>query len=497
MSTIWRSPLEGSWYSEDAEALREMMERCERSSARRVGEEALRTGALGVMAPHAAPEYSGTVAMAAYRTLREQGTRRVVLLAFSHWQSHGGLRVPMIDAYATALGTTPVDRAAVAELAKRLDCVHVVAPETTSDHSAEVQLPLLQTMLPEASIVPLYVGALSPEQREAVARALAALLEEDGDTVLLASSDLTHYGRDFRYVPFPVDADTPENLRRLDAELLECAGSMDAESFATVLAETQATVCGHAPIRLLQRALEFRNGREEAFPETLDYQTSGEITGDWKHSVSYGALAFYPARAWELGVEDQKLLLDSARRTLAHYQDTGAQAPLEAPAGTGSRALNLPAACFVSLHRDGQLRGCIGTKSAQEPLRRAVPGMTLAAATGDPRMSPVAAWERDIEIEISVLTPLKRIASPARFLAGEHGACLEAGERGSILLPQVAAQHGLDAEQFLTALARKAGLGPQAWRDAETRLSVFRAQVFSGGAASAGAAPAGPDLLAR
>jgi AmmeMemoRadiSam system protein B/AmmeMemoRadiSam system protein A len=476
MSTVvWRPAIEGSWFPEQKDSLERLCRKCERRSISRTGE-VLRTGALGFVVPHAAPEYSGTVAMAVYRMLREQRTRRVVLLGFSHWHSHAGLQVPAVSSYATALGETHVDTGAVERLRAALPFLRTTPAQGASDHSIEVQIPLLQHALPEASLVPLYLGTLNDEERNLAAQALAALLA-DGETALVASSDLTHYGRDFRYLPFPVDEDTPAKLRALDREVLDAAGSLDEAMFQAVLSRTQATVCGHSPIRLLQRSLNLAGAADELFPETLDYETSGDVTGDWKHSVSYGALAFFPSRAWTLNERDRAVLLDAARRTLNRYQVTGAHRPV-APVD-GSRALQLPAACFVSLHREGKLRGCIGTRSAQEPLGRAVPDMTLASATGDPRMAPVEAFEEGIEIEISVLTPLKRIASAEQFLVGEHGVYLENGEHNAILLPQVAGHYGLDREHFLSELSRKAGLDRNAWLDPDTRLSVFRAQVFA------------------
>jgi AmmeMemoRadiSam system protein A len=146
----------------------------------------------------------------------------------------------------------------------------------------------------------------------------------------------------------------------------------------------------------------------------------------------------------------------------------------------GSAALGRRAGVFVTIRQRGELRGCIGDVDADRPLSEAVPELTIAAATKDPRFAPVTRGESGLDVEISVLTPLKRIASPDTLVAGEHGAVIEYGKRRGLLLPQVASERGWTTRDFLRALTRKAGLPDSAINNPVTRLWTFRVQTFGG-----------------
>jgi AmmeMemoRadiSam system protein A len=136
------------------------------------------------------------------------------------------------------------------------------------------------------------------------------------------------------------------------------------------------------------------------------------------------------------------------------------------------------AAAFVTLMSQGNLRGCVGRKASTEPLSTLVPALTLTAALEDTRFAPVRQGEADLELEVSVLSPMKRIANLEEFRVNEHGALLEAGSDHGLLLPQVATERHWTAGQFLDALLRKAGASRDAYRDPETRVYVFRAQII-------------------
>jgi AmmeMemoRadiSam system protein A len=346
------------------------------------------------------------------------------------------------------------------------------------DHSVEIQLPLLQKAAPVAAVVPLYVGAMNETRRLAVARRVAAVLGP-GD-VLLASSDFTHYGRGFGYLPFPAGPDVALRLNQLDESAIEAAGSLDATLFLDAMRELEATVCGQAPIALLLETLALLGG-EEIYQQTLDYRTSGEITGDFHHSVSYAALGYFRADSFELDAPAQAALLASARATLQRLNATGERRPIP-PAEPLAAELARRCAVFVSLHQRGELFGCIGTRSVDAPLAETVPDLALSAALDDPRFPVRVNIPDDLDIEISVLTPLKRIRDWKSFRIGRHGAYLQHQTRAALLLPQVA-NCGYDATRFLEALSKKAGLGRAAYREASSRLFVFRAQVFSGSGA--------------
>lgn len=470
MTSSHTTPYAGSWYPDRRAELDALLDRLFAASLQRTGP-SLFPGPLAFVVPHAGLVYSGTVAASAFRHMQAAQPARAFILGFAHRGGAPGVAIPDIGAFQTPLGEVRVDRAAVLELASG-DALSIVEESGVCDHSVEIQLPLLQKAVPEAVVIPLYVGPLDKARRLSVARVLAEHVRR-GD-VLIASSDLTHYGRDFGYQPFQVNADTGLRLSQLDAKAIEAAGSLDPALFLDTMRELDATVCGQAPIALLLETLRLLDG-DNLFQQTLDYQTSGEITGDFHHSVSYGSLGYFPAESFWLDAGAQAALLASARATLGHLSATGERRSI--PPDPAIPALARRVAVFVSLHQRGELFGCVGSRDAGPPLAEAVPELTLSAALDDPRFPERACVPEGLDLEISVLTPPKRIKDWRSFRVGRDGACLEYGGITRLLLPQVASR-GYTATRFLEALSHKAGLWRTAYRDSNAHLSVFRAQVF-------------------
>jgi AmmeMemoRadiSam system protein A len=175
---------------------------------------------------------------------------------------------------------------------------------------------------------------------------------------------------------------------------------------------------------------------------------------------------------------ERQELLRIARSTLREYLETR----MIPPGKPHRKTLHEPGGAFVTLRQraGGQLRGCIGTFAAQSPLFRCIQEMAVSAATRDPRFREVQEAElAELEIEISVLTPLRPIDSPQEVQVGTHGVAITRGPHRGVLLPQVPVEHGWDRETFLDQLCYKAGLPAGAWQDPETRLEVFTAEVFS------------------
>jgi len=149
------------------------------------------------------------------------------------------------------------------------------------------------------------------------------------------------------------------------------------------------------------------------------------------------------------------------------------------PAAKGQGALEEKRGAFVCLKRRGRLRGCIGFIEARKPLARTVEEMAVAAALQDPRFPPLREEEmKEISLEISVLTPLRKTADVGQIEVGTHGLYVRKGSRAGLLLPQVATEYGWDRDTFLKETCRKAGLAPDAWRDPETEIYLFSADVF-------------------
>lgn len=173
--------------------------------------------------------------------------------------------------------------------------------------------------------------------------------------------------------------------------------------------------------------------------------------------------------------DDRRALLALARRAIVeavHHR------PLP-EASLTSPDLARPCGAFVSLHQRGRLRGCIGQIEAADPLAQTVARCAVAAAMEDPRFSPLRPEEvADLEIEISVLSPLASI-SPEQIEVGKHGLLVSRGWQRGLLLPQVATQYRWSGERFLQETCRKAGLDADAWKDPATHIEAFTAEVFS------------------
>jgi AmmeMemoRadiSam system protein A len=179
-----------------------------------------------------------------------------------------------------------------------------------------------------------------------------------------------------------------------------------------------------------------------------------------------------------LGLEERRRLLAVARGAIHGFVVEGRLPESPRLAEAGGRC-----GAFVTLHAAGRLRGCIGKPESPYPLETTVAHCAVLAASRDPRFPPVAVQELALlEIEISVLSPPETIPSEEaalRLVPGVHGAILSQSGRRGLLLPQVAIEHGFDAQRFLEEVCRKAGLTRQAWSDPETRIELFTAVVFS------------------
>ena len=244
-----------------------------------------RSGVVAVVVPHAAYQYSGPTAAQGFAAAGA-GVDRAIVLAPSHFAHFRGAAVLPMSGYRTPLGVVPIDAEATAALAR----VPLVRPNPAvfmREHALEIQLPLLQGLAPECALVPLLVGSLEPGDAAALATALRSLLVPG--TLLVASSDLTHYGRRFDYLPVPA-TDAPSvaaAVRRLDDGALDRIVARDADGFVAYVEQSGATICGRSPIEVLLRALP-----DGARGERLAYTTSLEVTGDYEHTVSYAAVAF-------------------------------------------------------------------------------------------------------------------------------------------------------------------------------------------------------------
>jgi hypothetical protein len=406
-----------------------------------------------LIAPHAGYVYSGPIAASAYATLdaARGRVRRVVLLGPAHRVAVRGLALPGADRFATPLGDVEVDAAAVAAL-RDLPQVTESPAAHALEHSLEVQLPFLQTVLGDFRLVPLAVGHTTPGE---VAQVLERLWG-GAETLIVVSSDLSHY------LPYAA-------ARETDAATLAAMLALEPR-----LDHHQA--CGATPVNgLLQMAR--RRGMQ---PVLLDARTSGDTAGDRGRVVGYAALAFCEPEAQAAHHADGTgaVLTGVARSAIAR------ELGLPAPAYAAAPFLDEPGASFVTLRKRGELRGCIGTLRAQRPLGVDVAHNARAAAFADPRFAPLARHEFDaVRIEVSLLSePSPLAAASERELVAAlrphvDGVVFEFGERRSTFLPQVW-QTLPDPRQFLAQLKRKAGLPADFWSD-DVRISRYTVRKWA------------------
>jgi len=272
----------GTWYPADPSALAAEVDRLVRASSDDLVPDS--RPVLALIAPHAGYAYSGAVAARGFRLLRGSGTARAVVLGPSHFVGFRGAIVPDAESYRTPLGAVPLDADSIRALSSRPG-VALDARPFEREHSLDAEIPFLQHVLgPGFRLVPVLVGPASDDgDARRVADAIATLL--DSETVLVVSSDFTHFGPRFGYVPFRSDVE--DGIRALDHAAFRAIESGDPGAFDAFVASTEATICGRHPIAVLLRVLE---GKAEG--RLVAYDTSGRMTADWDHSVSYASIAF-------------------------------------------------------------------------------------------------------------------------------------------------------------------------------------------------------------
>ena len=429
-------------------------------------------GLAALIVPHAGYYYSGNVAAAAYQAIPDGASyKRIFLLGPSHHEWLNGASVnTAFDYYATPLGNVKVDLETALELTTNdRDSVFSYQPKAHNrEHCLEVQLPFLQRRMKEVPpIVPIIISTNDFRKLQQLAEALKPYFTEEN--LFIVSSDFSHYP-------------SYEDACEVDARTGKAVESGNVEEFLTVLEKNArsgvknlaTSACGELAIATLMLMMD-----NQYTVKHLLYQNSGDID-DHDHSRVVGYHAFAIVRGenknFSLSDEDKRILKDIALQSIKDsLEGKGiAQPSFHFPLST----LNSKCGAFVSLHKQGHLRGCIGHFGEDIPLHEVVAEMARAAAFEDPRFMPVTADElKDIDIEISVLTPMRRIQSLDEFELHKHGIYIRKGHRSGTFLPQVADEVNWTKEEFVGHCAQdKAGIGWDGWQDAE--LYVYEAIVF-------------------
>lgn len=439
-------------------------------------------GVRALIVPHAGYVYSGPVAAEAYKTIRDESFESVVILGFSHRTPLRGVFVDTAEAYETPLGNVPVNQ----DLAEKIRRYHPALQEKPrgemAEHSIEVQVPFLQTVLRNLNIVPVYMGDQDAETvkilAEAVARAVAGR-----NILIVTSTDLSHYH--------------PDGIaRQKDMLLISQMEKSDIETIEKTCNQGPTEACGKGPVLVTLKVAQKLNWKK---PVLLKYANSGDVSGIKTQVVGYVSLAIrsgsyeapvlagtpqgrgivYAATAAPdgsaLSGAEKKQMLRYVRDYLEAYF---AKAPEEPRLLVTSPVLDENRGVFVTLKKRGQLRGCIGRITAAEPVRSNLKKMALAAALEDPRFPAVTAGElEDLEIHISILSEPKPVASHEAIRPGIDGIVVRHGFKSGVFLPEVATETGWDKKTFfLRCAVDKAGLRGE--EISKAQVLTFQSDAF-------------------
>ena len=307
-----------------------------------------------LIVPHAGLRYSGETAASAFSVVDPARWRHIVLIGPTHHRWFDGIAVAPHDFFRTPLGDVPVDTAVCNALVAADPLFEMNEDAHAPEHALEVELPFIQHLMPECPIIPLVCGNLTPDEIRKAAAALDAVLPSE--TLFVVSSDFTHYGERFDYVPF-AETEAPEALPKLDHGAIDEIIRQDTNGFMRYCERTGTTICGQRPIAIMLALHELRQAGGDF--ELLHYTNSGEILEDYSSTVSYAAIVYRATEAEDdlvMSEEAVDVLLNVAHDSIAsELANEDYQLPRTAPPHLYDNG-----ACFVTLRLRGDLRGCMG-----------------------------------------------------------------------------------------------------------------------------------------
>ncbi|MFH1616651.1 MAG: AmmeMemoRadiSam system protein B [Planctomycetota bacterium] len=365
---VLRSSLAGRWYLNDAQKLKEQI-----AGFFQKAEVEPKDNIIALILPHAGYQYSGQTAVSGLKAASRE-YKRIITIGPSHSvPMEELLSVPRVTHYETPLGQVPLDVKFIDELLK-YSLFQNVPQAHKYEHSVQIELPLLQYSQKDFKFVPIVAGRCSLETISKAAAILRSLI--DPETLVIVSSDFVHYGPNYGFIPF--NENVPKNIHKLDMEAYEHISKLDSKGFLEYKERTGATICGYVPIAILLSML-----KETVEAQLIKYDTSGRLTNDFTNSVSYLAVAF--SGKWDvyplvepphnnpgLIEQDKERLLILARKSILYVLEKQ-RIPQESDLSSLiSDVMRQPRAAFVTLKKDGHLRGCIGDIFPCRPLYKSV-----------------------------------------------------------------------------------------------------------------------------
>jgi AmmeMemoRadiSam system protein B/AmmeMemoRadiSam system protein A len=387
---------------------------------------------VGLLMPHAGYPYSGAVAGATISRVAFKDT--FIIMGPSHSGMGKPFSVMPEGTWRTPLGEVEVDE----ELARKIIALSRYAEEDymahEDEHAVEVQVPFLQYIKPDVRIVPIILLGASLEIYKEIGHAIARAIKElKREVVILASGDMTHH-------------EPQESARRKDMAAVEAMLALDEDELTRRYNNLRISMCAHGPVATLIAAAK-ELGVTGA--ELVMYQTSGDAIGDYSSVVGYAGVLFKKSA--------MNPIVALAKETVETYVKTGKKPD---PPKSLTPEMKQQAGVFVSIHKKGNLRGCIGTFEAQQKnVAEEVIANAISSATRDPRFSPVGAKElKDLDYSVDVLTVPVPVEDESQLDPKKYGVIVEAGWRRGLLLPDL---EGVDTVDYQIDICRqKGGINP-------------------------------------
>ncbi len=415
----------GQFYPGSSAQLKEMISAL-------VDEQAEKQEVIGLVSPHAGYIYSGPVAGAVISRIKFKET--FIIIGPNHSGTGKPLSIMTEGKWKTPLGEVEIDSALGKQILATSRHLQEDAAAHQFEHSIEVQLPFLQYFKPDIRIVPIMLAYASATAFKEIGREIAkAVRELKREVVIMASSDMTHY-------------EPQESAEKKDAQAIEAILDLDEDELVKRVEELNISMCGYAPtVSLISAAKEL--GAKTA--ELVKYQTSGDTTGDYSAVVGYAGIIIKAA--------EMHPLVQLARQTVETYVTEG---KISLPPKELTPEMKGRAGVFVSLHKFGELRGCIGTfEPTRKNIAEEIIHNAISSSTRDPRFPPVAPEElKDLEYSVDVLTTPKPIKDKSQLDPKKYGVIVECGFRRGLLLPDL---EGVDSVDYQIDICRqKAGIAP-------------------------------------
>jgi len=421
-----------------------------------------------LIVPHAGYIFSADVSAVAYKTL-DKKYKNIFLIGSSHHISFDGASIYNIGDYTTPLGDVKVDTTLASSLIEQSENFVFKEEAHKKEHTLEVQLPFLQTIYKDdLNIIPIIIGTTDSEILDEISKTLKPYFDDE-ENLFIISTDLSHYPK-------------YDDANKIDIQTLESLTHNSSEIFINRLIKNedqhienlQTSACAWGSLLVLLEMTKDENFNYEL----LAYQNSGDSSyGNKSNVVGYGAVRIYKnSNDFFLTSKEKKQLLEVAKISL--YDAIIHEKKADINQDKISEKLKQNLGAFVTLYKDGNLRGCIGTFEPNQPLYSVITDMTISSALNDSRFKQVTKDElKDISIEISVLTPRKEIKSLNEIVLGKHGIYIQKDDKTGTFLPHVATEMNWSVEEFVGYCAsEKAMLGYDGYKNA--KLFTYEAIVF-------------------